>query len=39
LLDVIWNRPADAEKAVSEAIDKNESLYQFERILDRGNVS
>jgi hypothetical protein len=38
LLDVIWHRPADAEKTVSEVVSKNDSLYQFERILEQSSV-
>jgi hypothetical protein len=38
LLDVIWHRPADAEKTVSEVIEKNDSLYQFERMLERASA-
>lgn len=38
LLDVIWHKPADAEKTVSEIVSKNESLYQFERTLEQSSA-
>jgi hypothetical protein len=38
LLDVIWHTPADAEKTVSEVIEKNDSLYQFERMLEQASA-
>jgi hypothetical protein len=38
LLDVIWHKPADAEKTVSEVVSKNESLYQFERTLEQSSA-
>jgi hypothetical protein len=33
LLDVIWHKPDEAEKILSDVLERNEELYRFERML------
>jgi len=35
VLEAIWHKPAEAEKTLTEIIEKNESLYSFERMLEK----
>jgi hypothetical protein len=35
-LEAMWRRPADADQILSQVAQRNDSLYQFERMLERG---
>ncbi len=34
ILDEIWNQPSKAEEILNEILDRNQSVFEFEKTLD-----